>query len=239
MQNYTKEMRRADPGWTTSWVMKNLSIAFLATLSLASFGCKKKGGDVAAAMQKMGEFTDRMCGCKDKDCASKVNDDMTKWMQDMSKTADKNAKPSEADQKKMEESAKKFGECNAKLMVEAAGGSAGMMAGSDMMAGSAGMMAGSDMMAGSAMAGSGEAMAATGDMPAECADYKAAMEKFMMCDGVPQASKDGMKQGFDAMSASWANMAAMPAESKAAMLMSCKTGADALRQSATAMKCTL
>ena len=216
--------------------MKNLSIAFLATLSLASFGCKKKGGDVAAAMQKMGEFTDRMCGCKDKDCASKVNDDMTKWMQDMSKTADKNAKPSEADQKKMEESAKKFGECNAKLMVEAAGGSAGAMAGSDMMAGSA--MAG-DTMAGSAMAGSGGAMAAMGEMPAECGEYKATMEKYMACDGVPQSAKDATKQGFDAMSASWANMAAMPADAKAAMLTGCKSGTEALKQGAAAMKCTL
>jgi hypothetical protein len=57
--------------------MKKISIAFLAALSLASFGCKKKGGG-AEAVARMTEFKDRMCACKDKACVDKVNDDMTK-----------------------------------------------------------------------------------------------------------------------------------------------------------------
>ena len=76
--------------------------------------------------------------------------------------------------------------------------------------------------------------AASGDMPQECADYKAAIDKLASCDKLPQASRDAMKQGFDAMSSSFATMKDMPAESKKALADSCKAGADAIMQSAKA-----
>jgi hypothetical protein len=74
-----------------------------------------------------------------------------------------------------------------------------------------------------------------GDIPAECNDYKAAMEKLASCDKMPQATKDAMKQGYDAMSAGWANAAGLPAEAKKAMADGCKQGADALMQSGKAL----
>ena len=74
-----------------------------------------------------------------------------------------------------------------------------------------------------------------GDLPAECNDYKAAMEKLAACDKMPQASKDALKQGYDAMSQGWANAAALPPEAKKAMADGCKQGADALMQSGKAL----
>jgi hypothetical protein len=81
--------------------MKNLSIAILATLALASFGgCKKKGGGDDNTTAKLTEFKDQMCKCTDKACTDKVMDDMTKWGQEAAKIVEKDAKPNEDDVKK-------------------------------------------------------------------------------------------------------------------------------------------
>jgi hypothetical protein len=97
--------------------MKNLTIAFLAAVSLMSFaGCKKKaGGDM---MGKMTEFKDAMCKCADKACAEKVTADMTKWSTDMAKEAgDKPVVPSEEDMKKMAPISEEMGKCMSKAMM--------------------------------------------------------------------------------------------------------------------------
>jgi hypothetical protein len=75
----------------------------------------------------------------------------------------------------------------------------------------------------------------TGDLPAECNDYKAMIEKLASCDKMPQQSRDALKQGYDAMSQGWANVGSMPAEAKKAMADGCKQGTDALKQAAGAM----
>lgn len=205
--------------------MKNLSICFVAALSLASFGCKKKGG-MAEAKAKMNEFADKMCACKDTKCAQGVSDEMTKWSTEMSKTASKDEKPSEADMKDMEATTKKLTDCMQKAM---GAGDMGSAAGSDTGAGSA--AAGSDTAAGSAAAGSAAPAAAGGDLPAECNDYKAAIEKLATCDKLPQATRDALKQSYEQTSAAWANV---PAEGKAALATACKSAADAVKQSAAA-----
>ena len=206
--------------------MKNLSICFVAALSLASFGCKKKGG-MAEAKAKMNEFADKMCACKDTKCAQGVSDEMTKWSTEMSKTASKDEKPSEADMKDMEATTKKLTDCMQKAMGAGEAGSAA--AGSDTGAGSA--AAGSGEAAGSAAAGSAAPAAAGGDLPAECNDYKAAIEKLATCDKLPQATRDALKQSYEQTSAAWANV---PAEGKAALATACKSAADAVKQSAAA-----
>ena len=241
--------------------MQTLSIAGLVTLSIVTFGCTQRGNDAAGAARMIGGFTDRMCGCKDKDCATKVNDDLTRWMQDMSTTADRITKPSEADQKKMEESAMRFGECHAKLLARVADDSTRAESARDTMGGAeerpgtvagtvAGVVAGAEVgpdpePAGAAVQRSGgvrEATSATLEVaeavPAECAQYKAAMARYMACDGIPQSVKDAMKLAFEAMSASWANMAAMPsARAKAAILDGCTKSADLIRRAAAEANC--
>ena len=67
--------------------MSKLTFALVAALSLATFGCKKKGGAAAEAVAKMEGFSKSMCDCKDKACADKVNEDMTKWGTEMAKNA--------------------------------------------------------------------------------------------------------------------------------------------------------
>ena len=208
--------------------MKNLSICFVAALSLASFGCKKKGG-MAEAKAKMNEFADKMCGCKDTKCAQGVSDEMTKWSTEMSKTASKDEKPSEADMKDMEATTKKLTDCMQKAMGAGDMGAGSAAAGSDTAAGSA--AAGSDTAAGSAAAGSAAPAAAGGDLPAECNDYKAAIEKLATCDKLPQATRDALKQSYEQTSAAWANV---PAEGKASLATACKSAADAVKQSAAA-----
>lgn len=73
--------------------------------------------------------------------------------------------------------------------------------------------------------------AAAGDLPAECGDYKAAIDALAKCDKLPQATRDALKQSFDQTSAAWANV---PAEGRAALGTACKSAADAVKQSAAA-----
>jgi hypothetical protein len=106
--------------------MKNLSIAFLAAVSLMSFaGCKKKGG-ASDAIAKMSDFKDQMCKCADKACADKVTEAMTKWGTEAAKeaSADKDAKISEEDTKKMASVTEEMTKCMTKAMMPpaAAGG---------------------------------------------------------------------------------------------------------------------
>ena len=72
---------------------------------------------------------------------------------------------------------------------------------------------------------------AAADLPAECAEYKAGIEKLATCDKLPQQSRDGLKQAYEASSAAWASV---PAEGKAALATACKSAADALKQTAAA-----
>jgi hypothetical protein len=203
--------------------MKNITIAFLAAASLLSFGaCKKKGGgDAGEAMAKMGEFKDQMCKCADKACADKVQASMTDWSASMAKKGgDKEAKPDEATMKKMTEIGEEYGKCMAKAM-----GAGGDAPPADPAAGSA---AAADPAAGSAAPAAGG-----GDLPAECNDYKAAIEKLATCDKLPAETRDALKKAYEQTSTAWASV---PAEGRAALATSCKSAADAVAQSAAACK---
>jgi hypothetical protein len=105
--------------------MKNLSIAFIAALSLLSFAaCKKSGGGGSGGgdyTAKLTDFKNRMCECKDAACASKVTEDMTKWSQEWAKNSGgQAAKMSEADAKKTAEITTEMGNCSAKIQAAAA-----------------------------------------------------------------------------------------------------------------------
>jgi len=73
-----------------------------------------------------------------------------------------------------------------------------------------------------------------GELPAECADYKAAIEKFATCDKFPQATRDALRASFDQMAESWANPANMTPEAKLATKTSCKSAAAAVTQATAA-----
>jgi hypothetical protein len=72
--------------------------------------------------------------------------------------------------------------------------------------------------------------AASGELPAECTEYKAAIEKLASCDKLPQQTRDALKQAYEQASAAWANV---PAEGKAALGTACKSAVDAVKQAGT------
>ena len=78
------------------------------------------------------------------------------------------------------------------------------------------------------MHSAGRSPAAAGNLPAECNEYKAAIEKLSACDKMPQQARDALKQAYDQASAGWANL---PAEAKANLATACKAGADAVMTS--------
>jgi hypothetical protein len=88
--------------------MNKLMIAFVVAVSLASFGCKKKGGGAAGEyLAKFEGWKNDICKCADGDaaCANKVLDEQKKYGEEMAKKMDKDAKP---DPKEAEEQAKKL-----------------------------------------------------------------------------------------------------------------------------------
>ncbi len=63
-------------------------------------------------------------------------------------------------------------------------------------------------------------------IPAACAEYKKLVDRLMRCDKMPQASRDAMKQGYDAMAIS---MEGTAGEQRLAMEQGCKYATDAVR----------
>jgi len=74
---------------------------------------------------------------------------------------------------------------------------------------------------------------------AECDAYLAASERYMVCDKIPQAARDAVKQGNDAMKAAWGDSSSYPEEVKQAVRDACKQAVDALKQGANAMGCSI
>lgn len=137
--------------------MNKIAIAFLAAVSLASFGCKKKGD--AGAMDAMKKYKTDLCACKDHDieCGKKASDAyMKSQSENAGKAADMSAKP-DPDMEKLQT---EIADCTKRVMTPdtgAAGGAAGTPP-----AGGAAPAGGSDNAAGAPPAG-GAAPAAGSD----------------------------------------------------------------------------
>ncbi|MEO7729768.1 MAG: hypothetical protein ABIY55_02265, partial [Kofleriaceae bacterium] len=100
--------------------MTKISIAFLAAVSLASFGCPKKNGG-AESVGKLGDFKERMCACKDKTCSDKVSEDMARWGQEAAKSGADKAVVSEVDAKTLADITQEMTACMTRIMTEAGG----------------------------------------------------------------------------------------------------------------------
>jgi hypothetical protein len=189
--------------------MKNLTITVVAALAVLSFaGCKKKGGETYS-LAKMEEFKAAMCKCTDRTCAEKVDAEMMKWSAENQKNS-KGAEPTAAEKGKSEPIVKEMLDCRQKAL----GADAKMPA-----------PATPDPAAGSAAA-------APSDLPVECNDYKAMIEKLASCEKMPKETRDALKLSYDTVSKTWTNVAAMPEESRKTMANGCKQGADALKAAA-------
>jgi hypothetical protein len=200
---------------------------------------KQMPKDMPAEQQKMGEEMMKTMVPKMKATLTKVCTD-DKWSPEMLKCVDaaKNMEEGQACNKTLTAEQKTHLD---KEMASAMGmsGDHGDMKGGDMKGGDmkGGDMKPADGSGSAAPAGDGSAAPAAaggggGDLPKECQDYKAAIDKLSSCDKMPQQARDAMKQGFDTASKAWAGL---PADAKASLATGCKAGTDAVNQSAKAV----
>lgn len=68
------------------------------------------------------------------------------------------------------------------------------------------------------------------DVPYACQEYERLVAKVMVCDKLPAATREAMKQALDTMKGSWKDLATLPPEARDAVGMSCQAGVDALNQ---------
>jgi len=151
--------------------MMKISIAFLAALSLAGFGCHKDKNKAGESIAKLNEIKKKMCACKDKVCSEKVSEELTAWEQAQRPAAgDKPGPLGEEDDKKQEEIKDEISQCLLKLELPGSGaagapGAAGPACGAGGTTGSASPAAGSadgSAAAGAAPAGGAAAGSAGG-----------------------------------------------------------------------------
>jgi len=185
-------------------------LTFVVIAALAFAGCSKKAGNsAAAAIAKMSELRDEMCKCKDVKCAQGVSDKMAKWTAEQP-TGDKQPKMSDADTQKAKQIGEELGKCLQTAMTPPpATGSDTPAAGS---------------------AGSAAPMEVAG-LPAECADYKAQVEKLKTCDKMPPKAQEALIKAYEQAVAGWANL---PEGAKQGLNTSCKHGSEAVVTAAKA-----
>lgn len=73
-------------------------------------------------------------------------------------------------------------------------------------------------------------------VPESCRGYARILAKMMSCDQIPKASRDAMKQGYEALRETWSNL---EGNARAAADEGCKAATDALRQAGSSMGCEL
>jgi hypothetical protein len=212
--------------------MTKISIAVVAAFSLAAFGCKKKSADCDSAINNMMEVSkadlskvpgmddkmmDKMKGIAMQHCKDdKWPEDALKCMKEAKSNADakkcQGMLPKELDKKMMDDVANSMGMGGGGgPPPEGSGGGAAPPAG------------------GGSAEGSAPAAGGGGDLPKECADYKAVIDKLASCDKMQAAQRDAYKQAYDQASKGWASL---PAEAKANVATACKTAADTVTAAA-------
>jgi hypothetical protein len=72
-----------------------------------------------------------------------------------------------------------------------------------------------------------------------CDAYIAAMDRYLECDKIPQATRDAARQGMDAMKHGWGDVAGLPKDVREQAEDACRQSLDALQQGATALGCTI
>ena len=71
-------------------------------------------------------------------------------------------------------------------------------------------------------------------LPPACDDYAKVIERTIACKGMPEASRDAMKQALDAMKTNYKNL---PKDALKAVGDACTQGADALKKALTGLGC--
>lgn len=157
--------------------------------------------DSDAVLDKMAEFKDKMCMCRDKACADAVSEDFTRWGTQQARDAgSRSPKISDADAKRMADITKDYADCYMKLVSMGTSPDAGVA---------------SDLAQPPA------------DMSSECVEYHALVERYLRCDGYPQSSRDSVKSTWDAMVQLWPQATAT---TRSSMSDTCRDSARVLKQ---------
>jgi hypothetical protein len=155
------------------------------------------------AFEKLVEFKDKMCACRDKECGDRVNDQFTTWGTQMAKKSG-SAKPDVDDAKRLADVASAYAECYAKLMRLTIDPPLLPDAGS-----------------------AGDIPEALSDMSRECIEYRSLVVKYARCDGYPQSARDSVKKTWEGMVQMWP---LATGATRASMTDSCRDGSRILRQ---------
>jgi hypothetical protein len=184
--------------------MSRLTIALVAVLGLA-LGCKHKSND---PLTKLSELKDRMCACKegDKDCVAKVQQDLK---------ALPSAELSDEDTERAKTLGSELGKCATKASTVAMAPAIGERPATAVGSGSAEKPVG----------------LGPGELPKECGEWKAMIDKLSTCERMPEAQRKVMRDVYVEASKTWEGF---PPENKPALAQSCKAGADAIQSSAKA-----
>jgi hypothetical protein len=76
-------------------------------------------------------------------------------------------------------------------------------------------------------------------LPTSCVVYTRYVDELIQCDKLPQASRDALKQGHEAMTQAWRSVDSMTSEALHALDEGCRAAADAIRQAGSATGCTM
>ena len=171
----------------------------IVALLLGAACRKSQPSSDGAAVAQLRVLADQMCACKDAACAQTVSKKMTAWNADQASGGTPTL--GEADTTTAQKVSDELGSCMLKAL------STGSGAPTDVASGAANSAPGSGSGAtvdptppeGSASGSSADA----GDVPQECKDYKAAVERIQPCEAVPKAARDTLRASFDKASAGW------------------------------------
>ncbi|MGE0869613.1 MAG: hypothetical protein AB7P03_13695 [Kofleriaceae bacterium] len=174
-----------------------LRIAIGLALSLAGAGCKNNdpGADVVKTFT---ELRDRVCQCTDQACIDKVTKESVGDA--LKNPGPSGAKLDEATRNKLDQLTAETTTCMTKFATPA------------------------PAPAPTPAANDHDAEAAAGDLPAECAAWKAAVDKLAGCDKLPAQDRANMKKTFDNAAAKWATMTTP--EQKATIASECKAASE-------------
>jgi hypothetical protein len=191
--------------------MKTLAFALVVAF-VGVAGCKGNGTSAGNSLAKLTDFKDAMCKCKDAACAQDVSAKMTAWTQEQAK-GDHPAKMNDADTAKAQQISDELGKCMAAATTATNTGSAA----------AAGSAAGSAAPLDPAL---------LADLPKECLDYRATVEKLATCgDKLPADVREVLTHQFDESAKGWAKL---PPDAKKTLGPACDAGRKAIETNAKA-----
>ncbi len=166
---------------------------------------------IAETTAMLTRLADSMCACADKACADRVQAEMVAWSSAMQAKAEQNGQPTEAQMAAMQASGTRLGRCFSTFAVPVAGTTTTVAL----------------------------PPALGPDVPAACSDYRAAVTKYLACDGIPKATRDAMGTAYGAMASSWGNLGGASPGALAKVADGCRVALQALQASGKNAGCNL